>query len=156
MIMADRFWCKVDIKGVNDCWEWQAAKFPNGYGSFRVNSTRTSVAHRIAFLLHTGNLSDDKIICHTCDNPSCVNPNHLFEGTHSDNANDMVSKGRHSSKNRNQKGELNNCAKLNAKIVLKIRSLYTQGKTQKEISLLTNVNKANVWCIVHRKSWQHI
>lgn len=88
------FWKKVN-KIPGGCWEWTAGRWRHGYGRFRV-STRQYGAHRISFLIHYGHLPDS-LIMHTCDNPLCVNPDHLRPGTHTDNMRDMFQKGRRKS-----------------------------------------------------------
>lgn len=75
------------------CWEWQGALFSSGYGHF-ICHTISYRAHRIAFYLFNGTISKDKFICHLCDNPKCVNPHHLFEGTAQNNMLDRDTKGR--------------------------------------------------------------
>ncbi len=99
------FWERIEI--VDGCWNWVGARNENGYGVLTVNKKRWR-AHRYAYYLHYGSLSDDAIICHTCDNPACCKPEHLFAGTHSDNVADKVSKGR----GRVPVGEAQNFAKL--------------------------------------------
>lgn len=81
------------------CWEWNGARSDKGYGSFRAGS-KTYLAHRISYELHTGDfLVSDKIhgdvVMHSCDNPPCVNPAHLSKGTQQDNISDMISKDRY-------------------------------------------------------------
>lgn len=95
---AERFHSKYKRLSPNDCWEWQAYVNPeNGYGTFCICGN--VYAHRVAYMLaHPDEDISDLLICHTCDNKICMNPAHLFKGTHIDNARDMVQKGR----NRNQ------------------------------------------------------
>jgi hypothetical protein len=86
----DRFWNKV-IK-TSSCWEWQAAKNKQGYGMYSVDG-KSIPAHRFSAMLH-GFIIDNKLVCHTCDNSKCVNPNHFFIGNYQDNVDDMIAKGR--------------------------------------------------------------
>lgn len=76
----------------DDCWLWCGCFNSGGYGRFRFKS-RTIAAHRVAFLLYRHN-PKDLLVCHSCDTPPCVNPSHLFLGTHTDNIRDSIKKGR--------------------------------------------------------------
>lgn len=99
------YWSKVDkngplpdqsiekYKGLNQCWMWTASKIRNGYGQFMLNF-RMMKAHRVAYLIHHGTLDLSLCTCHSCDQPSCCNPEHLWQGTHKDNSADRVAKGR--------------------------------------------------------------
>lgn len=157
------FWDKVLIQDDDSCWLWQAAKYQNGYGAFRVPkgfpySTKMILAHRFAYLLTHGtdSIPESYKVCHSCDMPSCVNPNHLFVGTQSDNLNDMISKNRHSKVRRYQRGETNFSSKVKLEQVLAMRDMYSNGISIADIAKQLNVDRRNVWAIVHRKSWTHV
>ncbi len=89
---AIRFWGRVDRSG--DCWEWRATRLKNRYGSVKLHG-KMYKAHRVAWFLVNGDIPAGLHICHRCDNPSCVRPEHLFAGTARDNMRDKVAKGRH-------------------------------------------------------------
>lgn len=89
--MADRFWSKV--QKTDGCWEWQGGHFTHGYGR-AWDGERQVLAHRLAFVLASGAIPDGMHVLHKCDVPLCVNPEHLFLGTHADNMADCGEKGR--------------------------------------------------------------
>ena len=92
----DRF-LKKFRKSKNGCWNWIAGTNYSGYGTFycTINGKRTNhAAHRYSYFLYNAKLPKDMFVCHKCDNPLCVNPDHLFLGTHQDNMQDMFEKGR--------------------------------------------------------------
>ena len=92
--LAERFWEKVDVRGPDECWPWKAARFAGKeYGAFRVGSKQRR-AHRVAYELAKGPLAPGKNACHSCDNPPCCNPAHLWEGTTAENHADRNRKGR--------------------------------------------------------------
>ena len=148
----DRFWSKVDKKGKDDCWEWTAYKSSGGYGHFRFRG-KDRGTHRFSWLLHNGIIPEGLCVLHDCDNPACVNPAHLFLGTHKDNTQDSIKKGRWPDRN----GEAAGGSKLTEAQVLSIRAEYKIGNiSQRELARKYNVSHDTIWRIVTRKSWRHI
>lgn len=101
MLSYEKFWMRVDVKAPHECWEWKGAKRGNEvceYGSFWVGGKHMA-AHRYSWMIENGPFPEGgdgrgMCVCHSCDNPLCVNPKHLFIGTHTDNMKDKISKGR--------------------------------------------------------------
>jgi len=85
--------CKYNEQ--TDCWEWQRATNNIGYGMIRDNEIQgMRTTHRVSYEIHKGKIPNGRLVLHTCDNPACCNPDHLFLGTHKDNSQDMIEKGR--------------------------------------------------------------
>lgn len=156
--VVERFWEKVDRNGpvprhrptLGPCWIWIAST-SNGYGHIR-NGDRGQLAHRLSWELNIGDIPKGLWVLHACDNPGCVNPNHLFLGTMQDNTADMVAKGRH----RVGVGEQARSAKLSPANVLAIRAADAAGQGQASIARSYGVTRASVHAIVHRRTWKHI
>lgn len=139
--LTARFWGYVDIKGEDNCWEWQGSKTTAGYGHIYAYG-ELKYAHRISVELTGVVIPDGWFICHSCDNRSCVNPTHLFVGTQKENVQDMVSK------NRDSHGENHYNAKLLDEDVAQIRVLTGQGFTQKSIAEIYGVHQSHISGIV--------
>lgn len=122
----DRFWCKVDVRGPDECWPWTAARTLAGYGGFQVGVRVRDGAHRLAWkLTHAEDIPAGLEVCHSCDNPPCCNPAHLRLGTAKDNAADRVARGRQS--HVGPKGTAHADAKLTEADVVEIRRRYREG-----------------------------
>ena len=131
------------------CWEWMKNRNRKGYGQTAYGVKKVLV-HRLHWkLIHKYWPTD--ILLHSCDNPPCINPDHLREGSHKDNTNDMIKRGR------TAVGENVNTAKLTNKKVLKIRKLWKTGKyTKYSLAERFGVSIINISCIIRRKTWTHI
>lgn len=157
-----RFWKKVNKKGPlhpvlkSRCWEWTAAKDGDGYGKCTYKGQWGS-AHRAAYDMMVGEIGQN-IVCHRCDNPSCVRPIHLFLGTVSDNNADMQQKGRLKiAGNAHKKGEDNSASKLTEAQVREIRARYIRGKHgYKKLAQEFSISPQHVRSIVTGESWSHI
>ena len=146
--------------GRQDCINWTRAKNPRGYGSVNRNGTTTYV-HSIAWEIANGKrVPDGLFVLHTCDNPSCLNPLHLFLGTASDNMQDMLKKRRHGwwvHPNSIPRGEKHGQAKLIASDVIKIRQLYENGVgSYRTLANRFGVSRTLIEVVVKRKAWRHI
>lgn len=143
----ERFWSKVYFAGPDDCWEWQAQLDDFGYGRFQLNGKAIG-AHRISYHLIKGIKDSSSIIQHTCDNPSCVNPNHLLEGTQSDNIQACADRNR-----------LVGNRKLTEEIVSYIKYELKYNNHYGLITKLANeynVNRQAIKDIKSGKSWKHV
>lgn len=149
---ARRYWAKVRIRLIDDCWTWKPPKSKaGGYGQFSIGKFVTG-SHRIAWMLENQRLiPDDRFVLHQCHNPACCNPHHLYLGTHQDNMRDMRQAGR-SSRNR---GENHPKAKLTEIQVEKIRHLCATIVPWKIVADDYGVTPATISLIARGKSYPH-
>lgn len=155
MTLAERFWPKVDVRGPDECWPWTAATFPKGYGKIGRGGRAAGVieAHRASWLLAHGPIPDGLCVLHSCDNPPCVNPAHLFLGTLAENVADMMAKGRH--RNGVSRGEANGRAKLTAGQVDEIRGRARGGgESRAALARIFGVSWPTIDRIVRGTRWR--
>jgi len=150
--LEERFWEKVKIGTENECWEWQSTTGHYGYGIFRLQK-KYKYAHRLAWSFTNGKIPNELWVLYKCDNPPCVNPNHLFLGNAKDNAQDRTRKGRNS----NQNGELGNNSRLTNEQILEIRKTYKETLTsQEELAAKYGISQSQISNIVLGKEWKHL
>jgi len=151
---VDRFHSSYVANLDTGCWIWLGTKRgSNGYG--RITSTGVvHQAHRFSWMLHRGSIPDGLLVCHKCDTPLCVNPDHLFLGTHQDNMRDCVEKGRTNGGTKTPlRGSENVRSKLTAQQVLQIRR---DRRAQRKIAQLFGVSQALISKIKRNEMWRHI
>lgn len=150
--IADRFWPKVDKNGPNGCWIWTAATDGNGYGNLGRGrgGDGCEKAHRVSYMLANGSIPDGMFVLHRCDNKLCVNPDHLFHGTHLDNMRDMTEKGR--GRGNFHSGEAHGTCVLSSVDVATIRSMRASGSLLREIAWRFSISMAHVSAICRGKS----
>ena len=145
--IVQRFWDKVDKTG--DCWEWTASRNRSGYGQFKLfdhgdGKQKVVEAHRLAWELARGPIPDGLCVCHHCDNPGCVRPDHLFLGTHKDNAQD-----------KHKKGRANLSQKYSDVMIIRLREEYASGLSSNQLATKYNINRKTVLHIINGKSYRN-
>lgn len=151
-LIGNRFWEKVNIRGPDECWPWLDNRHGNRYGRFRFNG-KTEKAHRVAWLLTYGDIPGDLCVLHKCDDGFCVNPSHLFLGTHTDNMHDMIKKGRA----KHTRGEAHPRARLTEDDVREIVRLASIGNlTQGEVAGRFGVSQVRISQILLGRGWNWV
>lgn len=148
-----------------ECLVWTGRRTYNGYGTICYSGRRLR-CHRLSWTLAYGEIPDGLFVLHSCDNPPCIRPEHLFLGTAIDNVTDMMQKGRQArgDKHRSRthpetlsRGEANGRAKLKTKQAVAIKTAYAQGEaTYNQLARLHGITYNCVWDIVHGKTWTHL
>ena len=170
--LEDRFWAKVDKNGptpehmpeIGPCWVWKGRIVRGGYGALRV-AGHHSYAHRAAYALQYAAIPVGMLVCHRCDNPSCVRGDHLFLGTHRDNTLDMFQKGRgavgerhgsHTHPESRPVGSANGRSRLTEDDVRAIRQLCRAGYSQRVVARQFGVVHGAVRDIMSGRRWSYI
>jgi hypothetical protein len=141
------FWSLVDMSGGDyGCWPWVGSKMAHGYGRFWTGGAYVT-AHRLARLGAAAIGSSSPTVCHSCDNPICCNPGHLFLGSQTDNLDDMWRK------NRGRFGREHYAAKITEAEAVEIRARYAAGGiSQRALGEMYGLTQQGVWCVIH-KNW---
>jgi len=172
-----RFW--KHVSKTESCWNWTGARNKTGYGSFGIEKGNIVLAHRFSYELHFAPVPEGMLVCHQCDNPSCIRPDHLFLGTPRENSQDMVNKGRsvkgrpetyerldrirqsgddHFSRRCPEKvlrGERNGASKLTDASVAEIRHRYEEGNiSQSALASEFSVSQRTIWRVVINLSYK--
>ena len=135
----ERFWVQVGKTFDCDCWSWNGKLFTNGYGCMLGPKAKSHLAHRVSFFVANGYIDSSLIVCHSCDNPRCVNPAHLWLGTAKDNMADCLRKNRFP----------HSCTRAMAN---DIRYLYTTGHyTQRQLGVMYGISQQLVSLVVNGK-----
>lgn len=145
--LAYKVWNRANRQHPDDCWEWMGHIGRTGYGILK-HEGRPQLAHRLVFQLAGRDLPPDMCACHTCDNRKCINPNHLFVGSSTDNNRDRDSKGRQA------KGERGGRAKLTEKQVIEIRQRQSNGEKIASLSREFGVSWAAIKFVVNGTNWR--
>lgn len=157
---AQRLWGRV-LK-TPTCWLWTGATSSNGYGNIWDNAGQHTVrVHRLSWEIHFGTIPDGLLVCHHCDVRNCVRPDHLFLGTKSANAIDMLRKGRgpHDvapGAFAQLRGENIHLAKLTSAEVVRIREQSVAGQTGLALAAEFGVANSTIYAILRRETWRHI
>lgn len=143
---AVRFMSKVAKDAVTGCWIWKAFTYPSGYGCFCLGR-RSGRAHRAAWELFRGPIPQGLFVCHHCDVPACVNPDHLFLGRDRDNVADRDAKGRQA------KGESIGISRLDAEAVRAMRRMLESGEPPTRVAARFGVHRSTVRGVRDRLTW---
>lgn len=140
------------------CWDWKGSKTPFGYA---VMSCRREIGpdrgHRASWLIYRGKIEKEMHVCHSCDNPICTNPDHLWLGTHKQNNDDKILKGRsNNAPPPTKKGSENGSSKLNEEQVREIKKMISQGRSCGKIAKEFDVSATTIKRIRNGENWAHV
>ncbi|MEK6591545.1 MAG: HNH endonuclease signature motif containing protein [Pseudomonadota bacterium] len=147
-----RFWSKVEK--TDGCWIWRGPRTQWNRGNFTISQhgqKRWLSSHRVAWeMANERRVPDGLCVCHRCDNPPCVRPDHLFIGTHADNVADKVAKRRH------RWGSRVVGAKVTEADILEIFRKKKEGWGGRELRYMFGLTQGPLWCILNRRTWRHV
>lgn len=146
-----RFWAKVDRRGADECWPW-TGRTTKGYGRISLDGLELTATH-VAIAIATGNWPTQYAL-HHCDNPACVNPAHLFQGTHADNMRDAARKGRLRPPCRI--GKLSNNARLTEAFVKEIRHRHSRGELARSLAREFGCSRYAIHDLIKGRTWKHV
>ncbi|MDX9896524.1 MAG: HNH endonuclease [Desulfofustis sp.] len=145
--LIERFSEKWQLNDQTGCWDWTASLNANGYGQIKQPGKRVNfIAHRLSYLIHYGAIPDGMSVCHTCDNPKCVKPSHLFLGSQQENLLDMARKGRSTMHN----------AKIDEEKAFAIHKMAAEGMSQAKIGKAFGIGQQTVWKILRGLRWRSV
>lgn len=147
-----RFSTQIELPDGDGCWVWKGQTNSNGYGIFQLNK-QSQLAHRVSFSLANGPIEDWLFVLHSCDNPICVNPKHLSAGTHADNMEHKVLRGRCNSRPKTNRLV---DTKLDPTKVKEIIERYNSGETQNALALSYSVSAGTISRVLSGTIWAHI
>ena len=152
--VEERFFRFIDK--TDNCWIWTGKSInQKGYGQIQIGGkgSRHKLAHRLSYEIHFGDIAPGLVVMHKCDNPSCVNPEHLETGTQSKNIKDAIDRGRKISKPPHRFGESHGASKLTELNVMEIRVSLAETK---ELAIKFGISKSSIERVRNRKTWSHI
>lgn len=156
--LADRFWAKVDRRSPDECWPWLGGTDPRGYGTVWSQVLgRKDKAHRVSLSLQLGrSITDGLEVLHSCDNPRCVNPEHLREGTHQENMQDMAERNQQWRENmsRARQGERHPRARLTNEQAGEVRRRHRDGEQQSDLADAFGVGRSVVGGICRGETYK--
>lgn len=152
--LLDRFMTKFRVNSETGCWDWTASLLHDGYGAFGLGGRNGGMgrAHRVSYELHCGPIPEGVLVCHRCDNRTCVNPEHLFLGTPADNLSDMTTKGRRARVGHT--GASNPSAKLTEEDATAIRAAVDVA--WRDLAKRYGVGKTTIFDIRSGRIWSHL
>ena len=150
-VNRERIYTSSSVNKETECWEWSAHRNSGGYGTINAGG-KVQLAHRLSYRLFKRPIPEGMCVCHRCDNPCCVNPDHLWLATNAENVRDRDEKGRLDCR----VGENNGNAKITEVVAFDIVELLSEGQGPAEIARKLGVGPGIVYSIKYNRTWKHI